>query len=143
MATKVMSITEYSREDFYEPFVRFLREERDLIILEGKGKKPDRIIFRAPPATKDSTIELRPTAQGFDIYVEVVIRGLLKLTMVGMQPESQVAGVLSRAASKAKTELASTPKMETGTVKFCTRCGASLPLDAVYCQKCGSKQANL
>jgi ribosomal protein L40E len=25
-------------------------------------------------------------------------------------------------------------------VKYCTKCGASMPLDAIYCLKCGQKQ---
>jgi ribosomal protein L40E len=32
-------------------------------------------------------------------------------------------------------------KKQVSGTKFCIKCGASLPLDAVYCQKCGSKQA--
>jgi ribosomal protein L40E len=149
MATKVMSVTEYSREESYEPFLRFLYEQGDvqhfnLVILEDKSRKPDTIVFRSPGVTKDSTIELRPAAQGFDIYVGVVTTGFVGLGNVLylglLQPEARIGAVIAKAASRAKAELANTQKTKTVQANFCTRCGASLPLDAIYCPKCGSKQ---
>ena len=149
MATKVMSITEYSREEFYGPFLRFLYEQGDvmhfnLVILEDKSRKPDTIVFRSLGVTKDSTIELRPAAQGFDIYVGVATTGFVGLANVlclgYLQPESRIGSAIAKAASRAKAELANTQKMKTGKANFCTSCGASLPLDAIYCPKCGSKQ---
>jgi len=149
MATKVMSIAEYSREEFYEPFLRFLYEQGDvmhynLLILEDKSKKPDTIAFKSPGITKDCTIELKPTAQGFDIYVEAALSGYLRFGLFfysGLFPiESRIAAVVAKAASRAKAELANTQKKRTVKTNFCASCGASLPLDAIYCPKCGSKQ---
>jgi ribosomal protein L40E len=149
VATKVTSITGYSREEFYEPFLRFLYEQGDLqhfnlLILEDKSRKPDTILFRSPNLTRDSTIELRPAAKGFDIYVEVrttAIMGWSKAFSLGVfRPEAQIAAVIAKAASRAKAELAGTPKAKTAEANFCIKCGVSLPLGAIYCPKCGSKQ---
>lgn len=149
MATKVMSITGYSREEFYEPFLRFLYEQGDsqhfnLLILEDKSRKPDTILFKSPNLTKDSTIELRPAAQGFDIYVEVrttTMMGWSRAMSLGViKPEAQIAAVIAKAASRAEAELAGTQKTKTAEADFCTKCGVSLPSGAIYCPKCGSKQ---
>jgi len=150
MATKVMSITEYSREEFYEPFKRFLYEQGDvqhfnLLVLEDKSRKPDTIVFKSPGVTKDCTIELKPVTQAFDIYLEVATTGLVGLGNLlyfggALKPEERFAAVVAKAAARAKAELANIQRMRVDEANFCTRCGASLPLDAIYCPKCGSKQ---
>ena len=150
MANKVMSITGYSREEFYDHFLSALYEQGDemghsLVIEEDKSRKPDSIVFKSPGVTKDSTIELRPSAQGFDIYVTVVTGGIVglasALSLGTVQPEARIGAVIAKAASKARTELGKAQITRPGEAKFCTQCGANLPLDAVYCSKCGSKQA--
>lgn len=149
MASKVMSITEYSREEFYDHFLSSLYEQGDetghsLVIDQDKSQKPDRIVFRSPGVTKDSTIELRPSAQGFDIYLMIVTAGVVglasALSLGTLQPEARIGAVIAKAASKAKVELSRTQTPKAGDSKFCTKCGAGLPLDAAFCSRCGSKQ---
>lgn len=149
MASKVMSIAEYSREEFYDHFVNSLYEQGDeighsLVVDQDKSRKPDLIVFKSPGATKDSTIELRPSGQGFEIWVTVVMAGIVGLasafSLGTMQPEARIGAVIAKAASKAKAELGKTQTTQVGEAKFCTKCGTRLPLDAAYCSKCGSKQ---
>ena len=137
MADKIASVTEYSREDFFGPFVKYLHETQGFIVLEER--KPDSIKFALTPVVKDGMIQLRPAAKGFDIYVDMSFGFLYKFGG-SLMIKGNVNNLILKAVSRAKAELASTPPPPPPPEAVCPACGG--PLTYIqqykrwYCYKC-------
>jgi ribosomal protein L40E len=59
----------------------------------------------------------------------------------GFMIKDNIVNLILKAISRAKAELASSvPVQPAANVKYCVKCGASTPVDAIYCPKCGQKQ---
>lgn len=138
MVDKIASVTEFTREQFFTPFVKYLHETQGFVVMEEK--KPDFIRFNVIPVVKKGTIELRPAGKGFDIYVDMSFSFMYKFGG-GLMIKGNVINLILKAVSRAKSELASsTPATPSTNVKYCVKCGSMMPSDAAYCPKCGQKQ---
>jgi hypothetical protein len=138
MPDKIASITEYSREDFFGPFVKYLHETQGLVVLEER--KPDSIRFSLTPVVKDGRIELRPTGNGFDIYVDMSFGFMYKFGG-SLMIKGNVINVILKAVSRAKAELASAPPPPPPSPEAtCPTCGGPLTYiekyQRWYCYKC-------
>jgi len=139
MADKVASISEYSREDFFGPFVKYLREAQPSPLIVIDERKPDIIRFNATPVVTEGTIELRPAGKGFDIYVDMSFSFMYKFGG-GLFIKGNVVNLILKAVSRAKAELASAPPPPPPPEAACPTCDGPLTYiekyQRWYCYKC-------